>query len=131
MQLRAAAAKSGRKISDMDTPSSTCQRVAVARWWVFVVLGLYRVVDDCKLWRPAVAVIDSLGEMLPMLGASSNSPDDYTTANRQVLQPFAATGAAVIAIDHLAQNAITCNRWRRRTRPARCGGVRGRRGRAC
>ena len=59
------------------------------------------------MWRPAVAVVDSLGEMLPMLGAASNSPDDYTNANRGVLQPLASYGAAVIAIDHLAQNTAS------------------------
>ena len=62
------------------------------------------VVDDCRLWRPAVAVIDSLGELLPMMGMSSNSGDEYTVANGRVLQPLADAGAAVIAIDHLAKN---------------------------
>ena len=52
-------------------------------------------------WTPAVAVIDSVGELLPMLGGSSNDNDDYTRANRQALTPLATAGAAVIAIDHL------------------------------
>jgi hypothetical protein len=65
---------------------------------------VYSVVTDCQTWRPAVALIDSIGELLPMLGASSNSADEYTIANGRVLQPLADAGAAVIGIDHLAQN---------------------------
>jgi hypothetical protein len=62
------------------------------------------VVEDCLAWRPAVAVIDSLGELLPMMGMSSNDGDEYTVANARVLQPLADAGAAVITIDHLAKN---------------------------
>jgi hypothetical protein len=62
------------------------------------------VVDDCGSWRPAVAVIDSLGELLPMMGVSSNDSDQYTVTNARVLQPLADAGAAVIVIDHLAKN---------------------------
>jgi hypothetical protein len=65
---------------------------------------LTRVVADSQGWRPAVVVVDSIGELLPLLRLSSNSPDDYTTANTRALQPFAHAGAAVIAIDHLAKN---------------------------
>lgn len=57
-----------------------------------------------KAFRPAVATVDSLGEMLPMLGLSSNSPDDYTAAHRQVLTPLATAGAVVIGIDHLPKS---------------------------
>lgn len=62
---------------------------------------LVRVVHDLRRWAPAVVVVDSLGELLPMLGLSSNSPDDYTAAHRRVLIPPAEAGACVIAIDHL------------------------------
>lgn len=55
-------------------------------------------------WGPAVAVVDSIGEMLPLLGAGSNSPDEFTLANRRVLTRLARTGAAVLAVDHLAKN---------------------------
>lgn len=58
-------------------------------------------------WRPGWVVVDSIGEVLPMLGLSSNSPDDYTTANRQVLKPLASAGAGVIAIDHTPKNTET------------------------
>ncbi|MHB1740005.1 MAG: AAA family ATPase, partial [Actinomycetes bacterium] len=62
---------------------------------------LIKTVEALAAWRPAVVLIDSLGEILPMLGLSSNSPDDYTIGHRQVLSPMARAGAAVIAIDHL------------------------------
>lgn len=55
-------------------------------------------------WRPAVAVVDSIGELLPMLGLSSNSPDDFTLAHAFVLKPLAMAGACVLAIDHLPKN---------------------------
>lgn len=56
-------------------------------------------------WRPALAVVDSVGELLPILGLSSNSPDDFTVAHAHVLKPLARAGACVLAIDHLAKNA--------------------------
>jgi hypothetical protein len=61
-------------------------------------------VADLAAWRAWAVVADSLGEILPMLGLSSNSPDEYTAANRRVLTPLAASGAAVIAVDHLPKD---------------------------
>jgi hypothetical protein len=61
-------------------------------------------VADLRRWRPAVAIVDSIGELLPILGLSSNSPDDYTSANRRVLSALATCGAAVIAVDHLPKD---------------------------
>jgi hypothetical protein len=69
-----------------------------------------QVVEDCKTWRPEVAVVDSVGELLPMLGADSNSADDFTRAHTRVLKPLAMSGAAVIAIDHLAKNTDSRSR---------------------
>jgi hypothetical protein len=57
-----------------------------------------------RTWRPAGAVVDSMGELLPLLGRKSNDPDDYTGAHSDVLKPLAVAGAAVIGIDHLAKN---------------------------
>lgn len=65
-------------------------------------LGFF--VGDLAAWAPDVVVADSVGEILPMLGLSSNSPDDYTVGNRKVLTPLAEAGAAVIAIDHLPKD---------------------------
>lgn len=63
------------------------------------------VMDDLVTWRPAVVVLDSVGELLPLLGLSSNSPDDFTAAHARTLKRLAMAGAAVIAIDHLAKDA--------------------------
>lgn len=67
---------------------------------------LIAIVRDLRRWRPAVAVVDSIGELLPILGLSSNSPDDYTSANRRVLTALSTAGAAVIAIDHLPKDDV-------------------------
>jgi hypothetical protein len=66
---------------------------------------LRQVVDDSMLWRPAVAIVDSIGELLPMYGSSSNSADEFTSVHSNVLKPLAKSGAAVLAVDHLAKNA--------------------------
>lgn len=67
-------------------------------------LHLLNVVADAAAWRPAVAVVDSVGELLPSLRLSSNSPDDFTLAHTKVLKPLAMAGACVLAIDHLPKN---------------------------
>jgi hypothetical protein len=66
---------------------------------------IHQVIADCQPWRPAVAVVDSIGELLPMLGANSNNADEFTNAHARILKPLAVFGAAVVAIDHLAKNA--------------------------
>ena len=63
------------------------------------------IVKDAQVWKPALVIVDSMGELLPLFGASSNSPDDFTRVHTIVLKPLAKTGAAVIVIDHLAKNA--------------------------
>ena len=65
---------------------------------------LMAVVKDAKEWRPAVAIVDSIGELLPLLGLNSNSPDDFTLAHTATLKPLAQAGAAVLAVDHLPKN---------------------------
>ncbi|MBB2770552.1 UNVERIFIED_ORG: hypothetical protein GGE11_001447 [Mycolicibacterium obuense] len=64
-----------------------------------------QVVKDSQSWRPAVAVVDSIGELLPMCGSNSNSADEFTVMHTKVLKPLAKAGAAVLAVDHLAKNA--------------------------
>lgn len=66
---------------------------------------LMEVIADAVLWRPAVAVVDSIGELLPMMKLSSNSPDDFTISHTRVLKPLALCGAAVVAIDHSPKNS--------------------------
>ncbi|WP_198529232.1 AAA family ATPase [Mycolicibacterium obuense] len=68
-------------------------------------IELRQVILDSASWRPAVALVDSIGELLPMYGASSNSSDDFTLAHSNVLKPLAKAGAAVLAVDHLAKGA--------------------------
>ena len=65
---------------------------------------LLAIVEDAATWHPCVVVLDSIGELLPVFGASSNSPDDFTLVHAAVMKPLAMTGAAVISIDHLAKN---------------------------
>ncbi len=66
-------------------------------------LHLAAIVADMRTWAPGVVVLDSLGELLPLFGSSSNSADEYTNAHRSVLKPLAKSGAAVLVIDHLAK----------------------------
>jgi len=54
---------------------------------------------------PHVAIVDSVGELLPLLGYNSSSPDEFTLAHARVLKPLAVAGAAVLAIDHLPKGA--------------------------
>lgn len=53
---------------------------------------------------PDVLVIDSLGEVFPMLGVSTNDGDEMSTAMRQVCQRPATAGACVITVDHLPKS---------------------------
>jgi hypothetical protein len=69
-------------------------------------LHLMSIVADVRDgWRPAVAVVDSIGELLPLMNLGSNSPDDLTIAHTAVLKAMAMAGAAVLGIDHLAKNS--------------------------
>lgn len=66
---------------------------------------LRQVIDDCRIWRPAVALVDSIGELLPLYGSNSNNADEFTIVHSNVLKPLAKAGAAVLAVDHLAKSA--------------------------
>ncbi|MGM1029415.1 MAG: hypothetical protein ACQEWM_06010 [Actinomycetota bacterium] len=65
--------------------------------------GLLSIIADAPAWRPTVSVLDSVGEMLPMFGASSNSADEYTAVNQQTLVKLARGGSAVLGLDHMAK----------------------------
>lgn len=68
-------------------------------------LELRHVVEDSREWRPAVAIVDSIGELLPLCGSNSNNADEFTMVHSTVLKPLAKSGAAVLAVDHLAKSA--------------------------
>ncbi len=61
------------------------------------------VVKDAATWLPTLVAVDSIGELLPMFGANSNSDDDYTATHRAVLSRLAVQGAAVVGVDHEAK----------------------------
>lgn len=68
-------------------------------------MHLVDVIADVIPWAPDVTVLDSIGELLPLFGASSNSPDDFTMVHARVMKPLAVkAGTALVAIDHLAKN---------------------------
>lgn len=69
--------------------------------------GLLAVVADTPTWNPTLVVVDSIGELMPLMGASSNSPDEWTTVNRRILTKLSAAGAAVVCIDHLPKSPET------------------------
>lgn len=62
---------------------------------------LLNAVTDITNRRMNVVVLDSLGEIFPMLGVKTNDGDEITTAMRQVLTRPALAGSCVITIDHL------------------------------
>jgi hypothetical protein len=65
--------------------------------------GVLAVVADAARWEPTLVALDSIGELVPMFGANSNSDDDYTAVHRAVLAKMSVAGCAVVAIDHEAK----------------------------
>lgn len=57
-------------------------------------------IDDITLRHPDVVLVDSLGEVFPMLGLNSNDNDELTGGLRLISRP-ADAGSCVIFIDHL------------------------------
>jgi hypothetical protein len=68
---------------------------------------LRRVIADARRWRPDIALIDCVGEVMAMLGLNSNSPDDYTRFHTMVPKPMAAAGTTTVTIDHLPKSPET------------------------
>ncbi|WP_210651323.1 DnaB-like helicase N-terminal domain-containing protein [Nocardioides sp. SYSU D00065] len=62
-------------------------------------------VHELATWAPDVLVIDSLGEIFPMLGVNTNDTDEMTSAMRLVCSKPAHAGACVITVDHLPKSA--------------------------
>lgn len=63
------------------------------------------VIDDMTDWKPTLVIIDSIGELLPLFGAGSNSADEFTDVHTRVIKPLTRTGACVVGIDHLAKGS--------------------------
>lgn len=63
------------------------------------------IIADARAWQPDLVVIDSIGELLPVFAANSNSADDFTRVHSRAIKPFAKIGATVIVIDHLAKGS--------------------------
>lgn len=66
---------------------------------------LHACVTDITNRHPDIVLIDSLGEIFPMLGTNTNDGDEITTAMRQVCTRPAVAGSCVITIDHLPKSA--------------------------
>ena len=62
-------------------------------------------VADLVAWVPDLAALDSVGELLPLVGANSNDPDHLSAANRHYVQPIADAGSGVVLLDHMAKYA--------------------------
>jgi hypothetical protein len=72
-------------------------------------LDLVEVVQDQAVAKPDVVILDSLGEILPLFRANSNSADDFTGIHAEVIKPLTRTDASVLVVDHLAKNADSRN----------------------
>jgi len=70
---------------------------------------LVEVVQDQAVANPDVVVLDSLGEILPLFRANSNSADDFTAVHAEIIKPLTRDGASVLVVDHLAKNADSRN----------------------
>ncbi len=58
------------------------------------------------LWRPAVAIVDSdRRTAAACMARAPTQPTSSQPCTRNVLKPLAKSGAAVLAVDHLAKNA--------------------------
>lgn len=64
---------------------------------------LEAVIRHAVAQAPTLAVVDSVGELLGLYGASPDSDQEFTPINRATLAALARAGACVVAIDHLAK----------------------------
>ena len=63
--------------------------------------------DDIIDQHPTLCILDSIGELIPMLGLDSNSNDDISRGYRAMLAPLAQEHTAILTIDHLAKAGKT------------------------
>lgn len=73
-------------------------------------LEIHRILDDCDSWRPTIAVIDSVGELVPMFKGDTNSGDDYTGVHRRTATRLAKQGTCVVLIDHVAKSSESASK---------------------
>lgn len=64
-------------------------------------------ITDLAGWGASVVVLDSLGELLPLMGSSSLDNDEVTSALRRLTVPLIGSGCCVITIDHLPKRNDT------------------------
>ena len=60
---------------------------------------------DLTARHPDTVVVDSIGEILAMLGANPNDEIEVTNAFRTTIVPISTAGSAVIVVDHLPKGA--------------------------
>lgn len=102
------AAQVVRRFVDLGVPAATLANPQLFRLYEPEdAVTLKSAVSDARKFNPETVVVDSVGEMVPLLGLNSNLPDDYTKAHRTVLRPLAIAGACVISIDHLSKDPIS------------------------
>jgi hypothetical protein len=89
------------KLSDPDSFRYASPGSAEAVDRLVADLAVVKATDE----RPVLIVVDSIGELIPMLGGNTNDADEYTAIHRRVLTALAAGGAAVLAIDHEAKGS--------------------------
>ncbi|MFT3971712.1 MAG: AAA family ATPase [Micropruina sp.] len=62
------------------------------------------VAEVLRDWRPTLIIVDGLNAAMTLLGLDLNSNTDATTFHVRLLRPLAATGAAVLTVDHVPKN---------------------------
>lgn len=67
------------------------------------------IIKEAQEWKPTIAIVDSIGELMPMFNANSNLPDDYTRVHRTVMSALAKPGTAVLGVDHEAKGEASSN----------------------
>lgn len=67
--------------------------------------SLVAFVKDIAAWAPILAIIDSIGEVVPMFGRSSNNPDDWTFVHQSVVKPLTTADVAALLVDHEPKGA--------------------------
>ncbi|BBX92715.1 AAA family ATPase [Mycolicibacterium boenickei] len=72
---------------------------------------LEQVIRDCTAGTeaPDIAVIDCVGELVPLFDGSNNDSDDFTRIIRGTAGLLARAGTCVILIDHMAKNSDSRN----------------------